>query len=585
MVCPNCHSDDIIEVQGQHFCINCGQAVPAPASGVAGVQASGLPEGVKILSASGIPAATTATAIVTAAVDTKQATKPASRDKPVKAPEPTMDPKPTKTAEPDADSGTHPLIFKSRGRIKPVVEAEGETDIAKSDNSKPEIITDTTRTKHRKPGRPKSGPLDAPRRSINMTAPALPDAPQLGSPKAPSPVPAPVPTPTTPAPPADIPLPGPRRMSDIAPRKPRPVTIKPDTEEPELAKSKPVHKPKHKRKPLFTWPKSAPKRHHVHKVGVPALHFGPAMKFSLQARARPRHLGLAGLASVAFAAVVSYGTWLFLTLGPNGLANRLQHPEPFLVAQLTGLALLYYLGRSVGQAAITYGVAREADHRPVSLSKQLGVGINTFGRRLALDSLYACIQLALLAVVGLLIATGGQTWPVNIQLQIGALFVAFLLLLYLLTAMAITHGLAGVAITLTANGPKSAIKLGWRLFSHRFELLGLRFLAAAIELLMALPLAVLAVAFVAAAPAGLHLAVTLGVAVVAWLAGALFGAGTAAWWVALYRQLVLADHTDGAVNLLSGRQPAEAKRAPLALLVSLTTILVVAVLALPWIKL
>src|SRR4051794_29730005 len=28
MVCPNCHSHEIISVQGQNFCISCGQIVP-----------------------------------------------------------------------------------------------------------------------------------------------------------------------------------------------------------------------------------------------------------------------------------------------------------------------------------------------------------------------------------------------------------------------------------------------------------------------------------------------------------------------------------------------------------------------------
>jgi len=596
MVCPNCHSDNIIEVQGQHFCINCGQAVPAPGSEATGVQANGLPEGVKILSASGIPASTTTAAAVDKKPAAEQGSEPTARSKTVKVSE-------TSDTEPAADSESHPLIVKSRGRIKPVVdgpEVGDESEDAKiaepkpgepkpvpgikaapasASEPKPEPVpatvavatSDTAKPKRHKPGRPKSGPLDAPRRSIHTTAPAMPNAPQIGGPKIPAPVPSPAPAPV--APPADAPLPGPRRMSDIAPRKPRPAATRPDAAKSEAPrprhdKARSAHKP--------------PKRHHVHKVGVPSLHFGAVMKFSLQARARPHHLGLAGLAAVAFAAVAGYGAWLFLTLGPSGLASRLQHPQSYFVTQLAILAALYYLGRSVGQAAITVGVVREADQRPVPLSKQLGIGVNTFGRHLALDCLYAVIQLALLGVVALLVATGGQTWPVNVQLQIGALFVAFLLLLYLLTAMAITHGLAGVATTLTPHKPSTSIRLGWQLFSHRFELLGLRFLAAAIELLLALPLAALAVAFVAAAPAGIHLVVALGVAVVAWLAGALFGTGTAAWWAALYRQLVLTDRPDGAVNLLSGRQPTEANRAPLALLVSLTTLLIVAVLVLPY---
>src|SRR6185369_17722227 len=59
MVCPNCHSDQIIAVQDQHFCINCGQMVPedvvAKAKPKVALQANGLPEGVKILPVAGAP--------------------------------------------------------------------------------------------------------------------------------------------------------------------------------------------------------------------------------------------------------------------------------------------------------------------------------------------------------------------------------------------------------------------------------------------------------------------------------------------------------------------------------------------------
>src|SRR6266403_1868325 len=53
MVCPNCHSDRIIAVQDQHFCINCGQQVPDSAATrdkvPVAVGENGLPEGVQIL--------------------------------------------------------------------------------------------------------------------------------------------------------------------------------------------------------------------------------------------------------------------------------------------------------------------------------------------------------------------------------------------------------------------------------------------------------------------------------------------------------------------------------------------------------
>ena len=613
MVCPNCHSHNIIEVQGQHFCIDCGQALPEqpvtnPDGSVANVQASGLPIGVKILDTTGIPTDTIADATNTSPDATAKPDNPA--------------------ASADAAGG---VIVKARSRMKPKVEdeeggehaddkpnAEGSPDKAQPDAK---AAPADAKARKRKPGRPKAGPLDSPR-PVPQSAPALPEAPQLGRPKpvtpppdappapTPAPPPAPVAAPAKPTAP-DKPLDGPRRMSDIAPRRHRkaskpepldagkvapapsstPEAVNPDTAEPE---AKPAQKGKHKA--LFSWlkpkhkprPKPKPKphaRHHVHKVGVPPLHFGSVLAFSLRARVRPRHVGLAGLAALTFAGAAGYAVWLWLTQGPGHLVAGLQHPTPALLAQLIALVALYYVGRSIGQAAITYGVAREADQRPASLSRQLGIAVNTFGRRLLLDLAFLLIELTLLAGIVTLAFVGGQTWPVDLQWQMGALFVSFLVLLYLVTAVAITRGLANVALTLTTERPKTAIKLGWRLFSHRFELLGLRFLAAAMELVLALPLAALAVAFIMTAPASLHLAVTLGVAVIAWLAGALFGAGTATWWTSLYRQLVLADHPDGAVDLLSGRHPADANRGPLALLVSVTTILIVAVLVLPLLNL
>ena len=76
------------------------------------------------------------------------------------------------------------------------------------------------------------------------------------------------------------------------------------------------------------------------------------------------------------------------------------------------------------------------------------------------------------------------------------------------------------------------------------------------------------------------LAVNLGLLV----AGALLGAGTATWWASLYRNLVLADRPEAAASLLSGRSSGDAKSAPLALVVCLSTLLIAAMIALPWLK-
>ncbi|MDB5178330.1 MAG: hypothetical protein JWN01_273 [Patescibacteria group bacterium] len=499
-------------------------AVKKSTAGVA-VQENGLPEGVKIL--------------------------------PVNPDEPTAGPPVLAALESD-EPGTPPVSEDVAGIIKPRSRINPLKAVSKSSDPKP---TGEAKPKKRKAGRPKSGRLDVPR-TIASAAPApLPSAPKLA---------AAAPTPAG----------GPRRMSDIAPRG---VHTR-HAHVPAAAKATPAPQPS---APAPTVQKIRPfkKPHHaVHKVGVPPLHFGAVLTFSMRARMRPRLIVLASLGALSFAAAGAYGAWLLLTGGLSTMATRLSHGGPPLLIEATLLAVLYYIGRSVGQAAITYGVAREADQRPVPFTRQLGVGVNTFGRRLLLDLGFGLAELVLLAGMGALLVAGGGSWPVDTQLQIAAIFTAFLVLLYLLTALALSRGLAAVAIVLTQQTPVAAAKLGWRLFSHRFELLGLRFMSAALELILAVPLAALAIAFVLAAPPHWHWAVIAGVTILAWLAGALFGAGTATWWTALYRRLITVDQPDALVSLLSSRQPSDANRGALSLIVALTTLLVAAALALPWLK-
>jgi hypothetical protein len=198
---------------------------------------------------------------------------------------------------------------------------------------------------------------------------------------------------------------------------------------------------------------------------------------------------------------------------------------------------------------------------------------------------YVVFELVIIGLLTALLLTGGSTWPVNQQLQITAIFCAFLVLLYLLVTLALTRGLAGVALTLTTQTPLQASKLGWHLFSHRLELIAVRLLSAAFELVMALPLLALAAAFITAAPPNLNVWVTIGVGIIAWFVGALLGAGTASWWAALYRRLVLADHPGGASTLLSGPTRQGARRGPLAMIIALSSFLVAAALAIPWVSL
>jgi hypothetical protein len=509
MVCPNCHSDQVIAVQDQHFCINCGQAVPEEtgkthvSTGGLAVQENGLPEGVKILSPPG-----------------------------------TLDVTPT-------DIAVAPTINPARPRL-------GSRLVSSVKAAKP---------KRKKPGRPKSGRLDVPRQmGTHVSGEILAKAPQIRGPVAASVAPTPPETPPA----------VPKLMNDISPRAPHQTP------------PAPVLPPKKTKTSRHKIPKlKAPK---VHKVGIPPLHYGHVIGSSLRARLRPRHLGVAAAAAISMAVVTAYAVWELLTGGLNGLATTLMHNGVEVYVELVLLACIYYVGRSIGQSAITTSIIRESDHRPIAFTRALGTAVNTFGSRLLLDLCFGVANVVVAASIVGLLFVGGSDWPVNIEWQLLALFCSFLVLLYLLMALTLSRGLAGVATTLTNLKPLGAARMGWRLFSHRFELMGLRFVSLALELLLAVPLAVVAIALACSAPASLHLIVALSVGILAWIAGALLGAGSAAWWAMLYRNLVMADHPDNLLAMLSGRQPVEARPGPVALVAVVSTFLLVAVLAVPWLR-
>jgi hypothetical protein len=547
MVCPNCHSDHIIQVQDQFFCINCGQSVPTPAVGKAAkvdtklsVQPNGLPEGVKVLPVKAAPEVTAA--------------QPVAPTAKVQAPD---------------HKGSDDGIILQRRRIE-AVEATAAT------------------TPKRKPGRPKAGRLDAPL-PVGETvsaAPPPPSAPAAEHVESSKPVVAPSVLP-------DAPKIAPKRMSDISPRNRNAASgAHSHTKATHHADSKPGQEKHAPERPASESPKAhaqnplkREKRHHVTKVAVPPLHFGAVAKASLRSRARPGYLAMSALAALALAAVAGYGAWLYLTGGLVKLAGTVTHAGALSLGEAVALLLLYYVGRSVAQGGITYGITREHDNRPVGLGRQLAIGINTFPRRLGLDIACATLAVGLLAIIGALVIAGGSDWPLPQEVQVVALFCAFLVILYLLAALFISHSLAGVAITLTPEEPFEAAKLGWHLFSHRVELIGLRLFALAMEALLALPLVAAAVGLIAAAPAGMHAPAAVGVGMLAWVCGALLGAGTAGWWAAIYRQLVLADRPAESPKLLSAHLATSARPANLTLVVALSSFLIAAALALPWLKL
>ncbi len=411
--------------------------------------------------------------------------------------------------------------------------------------------TTTTSGKRRKPGRPKAGRLDTPTpaASPTMPAPPLPTAPKIM--------------------PINHGHTTPKRLNDLTPRHAIP-TPKAHAQIPTSQK---------------TTKKNKAKRPSAHKVGIPPLHYGHVTAFSFRARARPRLVILAAMGALSLGAASAYGAWLLFSRGISGLATGLMQAGPKLAIEAGLFGLIYYIGRSLGQAAISYGIAREIDHRSVSLSYQLGIATNTFARRLRLDLGFCVAELLLIAAAVALCLTGGQSWPMPESLQVGLIFTTYLVILYALSALALSRGLAGINLTLTNHLPRTAAKIGWQLFSHRIELIGPRFGALLLEALLALPLAAVGIAFIVVSPQNLHIPVILGVGILAWVAGSLLGVGTAAWWTMLYHQLVATDRPNATIALFSARQPEDARRGALAFIISAVTLIFTMALVLPWLNL
>lgn len=158
MVCPNCHSHEIISVQGQNFCISCGQIVPDTESEkiLAAVGAQLQPAGAALISGPPAPAQ--------APVPGAKPEKPAKKRGPGRPRKARMDapithlPPPT-PAEPPAEPGppqpkTAPVLPESP-RIAPKPRAM--TDVRRTPPAKPAeepkpVETARLRHAHRTPG-------------------------------------------------------------------------------------------------------------------------------------------------------------------------------------------------------------------------------------------------------------------------------------------------------------------------------------------------------------------------------------------------------------------------------------------------
>jgi hypothetical protein len=109
MKCPNCQSDDIVQIQGQSYCINCGKQIDFAAAALQTAKAA-------------LDAQPTVTEAAKVAVPETKANEPAAEPAPVKPPivEPVkVSPEPV---------ASKPLIINHAKATKPRAEAQPETD-------------------------------------------------------------------------------------------------------------------------------------------------------------------------------------------------------------------------------------------------------------------------------------------------------------------------------------------------------------------------------------------------------------------------------------------------------------------------
>lgn len=486
MVCQNCHSHDVIKVQDQFFCVNCGNLVAPPQPKakepipVVVPAIDGLPEGVTIL-----PVGDMVTAVV--------AGKPVKRKRPGRPKATRLDQPVTSGGMRDISAGFAPVLSPDISEAKPASEA-------------PEIA-----------------PV-----SVPQTVQASPS-------------------------PASGPH-GSRRLSDIAPA--RHAAPAPKVEQ------------------------STNKEHPPQPMV-----FGDLISSSLRGRFNPTHFCLALLPAILLAFV---GGFIVLALaGDYTNVGRLV-PQRLLLpvgGELLIIAALYYVSRSFMHGAIVYGAARRADHRPTTVARWMDMSARSFGARLRLDVLNGLAQLAVLALAGSLVVTGGILWPVPAWFQLGLLFVAFFALMYLLAGLMLSQGLGHVAVTLSTMNARQAFGLGWLFFRHHFELIGLKLLTFAVELLLLVPVAAAVAALIVLVPGNQTWLVVAGLVVGVTVAGASTGAASALWWQETYRRLVRADRLTEAVALLTGRKLASSTGSSANWIAALMLSLAVLAAVWPWLPL
>ncbi len=246
---------------------------------------------------------------------------------------------------------------------------------------------------------------------------------------------------------------------------------------------------------------------------------------------------------------------------------------------------LYYIAHTLATAAITFGAARRADHRPTTTRYQWAAAVNSFGQRLRFDLLVAALQIGLLALGTGFAFVGGVAWPIPAWAQLIAIFLVFFVLLYTFVALAIVQCLGRVGLTLGHLAVRRAFGVAWNFTQHHFELVGFRILTLLVELMLIAPIVGAIVLMAVYVPRNYQWGVPVTASVLALVAGALIGAGMAGWWHSTYRQLVTRYRLEEAVTLLSGRHIVKARRGAKWLITLVLLILAAGAIAWPWLPL
>ncbi len=308
------------------------------------------------------------------------------------------------------------------------------------------------------------------------------------------------------------------------------------------------------------------------------------VKASLRERFRPAALVWMLVPAALLAAMAGAVTLVLVgDRRDQALAITWQAGWP-LWGELVLVFLLFYLSRSLGSAAVMFGTARRADHRPASAAHQLGAAVNSFGSRVGLDIVTTVLQTGLVALGAGLVVVGGTPWPVPEVVQLAGLFIAYLALVYVFVGLGVVQGLGHAAVTLGKLTIWQALSLSWSYFRHHFELVGFRFVSLLLELVLALPLFAAVAALIVYLPPDLKWGAVVAAVSLTLVGGALLGVGVAAWWVMAYRSLVRR-HPGDTVRLLAGRQPQHTHRGAAALVIVLTLALATFAAAWPWLSL